>query len=240
MTDVRIGEISSSSLMSPIAALPNLPTKFNFNRPIIPIVNTNFSFNNGGVAPINMNFKFAKFQLNLSGVSGSGSSASYANFSSSSRVYNPNALPELRNSALLSNMSESQKTQILDIVDRACKQYGVDPKFVMAIMKQETGKLKNPWNPNAVSPCGAKGLMQLMDGTARQYGVTNSYDMEQNIFAGVHFLKDLLDKYNGNISLAAAAYNAGEGAVSRFNGVPPYAETQKYVRDVQNHYQQLA
>jgi Transglycosylase SLT domain len=84
----------------------------------------------------------------------------------------------------------------------------------------------------AVSTAGARGLMQLMPATARRFGVTDSFNAGQNILAGTRYLRVLLDRYAGDVSLAAAAYNAGETAVSRFNGIPPYRETQTYVRRV--------
>jgi len=84
----------------------------------------------------------------------------------------------------------------------------------------------------AISTAGAQGLMQLMPATARSMGVTDSYDARQNIFGGTRYLRLLLGMYSGDVSLTAAAYNAGEGAVARYNGIPPYKETQNYVRKV--------
>lgn len=109
----------------------------------------------------------------------------------------------------------------------AAAQHGVDEAIVRAIIHAESS-----FNPNARSRVGAQGLMQLMPPTARRFGVSNSYDPVQNIGGGVQYLAWLLKRYNGDLTLAAAGYNAGEGAVDRYKGVPPYNETQRYVERV--------
>lgn len=109
----------------------------------------------------------------------------------------------------------------------AAQQHGVDEAIVRAIIHAESS-----FNPNALSRVGAQGLMQLMPATARRFGVTNAFDASQNIRGGVQYLAWLLKRYNGDLTLAAAGYNAGEGAVDRHKGVPPYSETRLYVQRV--------
>jgi Rod binding domain-containing protein len=113
------------------------------------------------------------------------------------------------------------------IIDEASKQYGVDKDLISAVIAQESGG-----NQYAVSPRGAKGLMQLMDTTAQDLGVSAVFQPRQNILGGTKYLRQLLDKFNGNETLALASYNAGPAAVEKFNGVPPYDETQQYVGNV--------
>ena len=123
------------------------------------------------------------------------------------------------------------RQKIQNIISRISQKHGVDEKLVNALVRQESG-----FNPNATSKVGAQGLMQLMPSTAQGLGVTDPYDPEQNVDGGVRYLKSMLNKYNGNIILALAAYNAGPGAVDKYDGVPPYKETQNYVRSILANY----
>lgn len=133
--------------------------------------------------------------------------------------------PELREYAQVS------KPQLLSMISQISKKHGVDEKLVKAVIQQESG-----FNPKAKSHCGAMGLMQLMPGTAKTLGVTDAMNPVQNVDGGVRHLKWLLSKYNGNKILALAAYNAGSGAVDKYDGVPPYKETQNYVKSILANY----
>ena len=120
---------------------------------------------------------------------------------------------------------------ISELVEESASKYGVDPVLVHSVIKAESN-----YNPNAVSPVGARGLMQLMPGTARQLGVHNSFNPKENIEGGVKYLKYLQEKFQ-DPALALAAYNAGEGAVAKYNNsIPPYRETQDYVVKVARNY----
>ena len=117
------------------------------------------------------------------------------------------------------------------LIDEAAARHQVDPNLVRAVIKVESN-----FDPNAVSRKGAIGLMQLMPSTARQLNVTDPYDPQQNVDAGVRHLKSLLDNYGGDVPRSLAAYNAGEKAVARSGGVPPYAETRNYVKQITHLY----
>ena len=131
-------------------------------------------------------------------------------------------------------VQEPQKATKVDIqhmVNSSCEKYGVDPKLVMAVIQQESG-----FNQNAISKSGAQGLMQLMPSTAKSLGVKNAFNPQENVDGGVKYLKGLLDRFNGNKILALAAYNAGPNAVKKYDGIPPYKETQNYVRNILKNY----
>lgn len=117
------------------------------------------------------------------------------------------------------------------LVREASERHNVDPALVRAVIETESN-----WNPGAVSRKGAAGLMQLIPTTAQRFGVNDAFNPKQNVEAGVRYLKVLLERYNGNLDLALAAYNAGEGAVDRAHGIPAYRETRNYVHKVQNAY----
>jgi len=114
-------------------------------------------------------------------------------------------------------------------VDRIAQQNRISPRLVHSVIQVESN-----YDPNAISPKGAQGLMQLIPATAKRFGVSNAFDPEDNIQGGARYLKHLLELYKGDEALALAAYNAGEGAVSRYRGVPPYPETRQYVAKVQH------
>ena len=134
-----------------------------------------------------------------------------------------------RNSASEADFSSFLKTEktLEDIYTEASQTYGVSVDLLKAMTRQESN-----FNPNATSRSGAQGLMQLMPATAASLGVTNAYDPYQNIMGGAQYIRKMLDKYNGNVSLALAAYNAGSNNVDKYGGIPPFAETQNYVAKI--------
>jgi len=122
-------------------------------------------------------------------------------------------------------------SEIHSLVSDASHDNGVPPGLVRAVLMAESAG-----DPAAVSTAGAQGLMQLMPGTAAGCGITNPFDPNENVQCGAGYLRSLLDRYHNNVKLAVAAYNAGPGAVDRYHGVPPYAETQAYVLRVLSAY----
>jgi soluble lytic murein transglycosylase-like protein len=123
-------------------------------------------------------------------------------------------------------------TKFSEIIAEAAEAYGVEAELIRAIIHAESA-----FNPKAVSHRGARGLMQLMPATARSLGVGNRFDPEENIMAGTRYFRHLLDRVDGKVKLALAAYNAGMRNVQKYGGVPPFRATRKYVRNVLDYYE---
>jgi len=156
----------------------------------------------------------------------------YDNITSKPAYYRPQIKAKQNHST---EISGTDNLKHLDkIILGAAGENNVDPKLIKAVIMQESGG-----DPYAVSAKGAKGLMQLMDGTAKMLGVTDPFDIKQNVHAGVKYLASLLNKFEGNIANALAAYNAGPGAVEKYGGVPPYDETRKYVSNIMDKVEGL-
>lgn len=147
--------------------------------------------------------------------------------SSSFSFPSPVSLPQL---SLIKN-DTATNGKIDDIIKKAAQLYQIPEKLIRSVIQHESN-----FNPNAVSRSGASGLMQLMPSTARSMGAENIFDPEQNILAGSKYLRNLMDKYDGNIGLTLAAYNAGPGNVDKFGGIPPFKETMNYVKKVTSSF----
>ena len=159
------------------------------------------------------------------------------------RIYSntPNiAIPLARSSPtpepsapLRTRRSRQLPARISRLIDRISRKHEIDPELVKVVARVESN-----YNPRATSHKGALGIMQLLPATAKRFGVSNAYDPAQNIEGGVRYLKFLSDRFRGNLSLVLAGYNAGENAVQRHGGIPPYRETQEYVRRIRRLYEQ--
>jgi soluble lytic murein transglycosylase-like protein len=141
----------------------------------------------------------------------------------------------LRSMTGAAKRADSAVTPYDGIIKRAAARNGVDPALVGALVRHESG-----FRTDAVSPAGAKGLMQLMPATAKDLGVEHPFDARENVEGGTRLLRGLIDRYDGRLDLALAAYNAGPAAVDRYGGVPPYPETRAYVQAIMADYRTAA
>jgi len=160
-----------------------------------------------------------------------GTSARRAKLRSTAPAASPAAKAEPSPSSANGRRSAGIPSSYLEIINRTCEKFGVDPSLVHAVVKVESD-----YNTFALSRKGAMGLMQLMPQTALEMNVKNTFSPHENIEGGVRYLRSLIDRYEGNLSLALAAYNSGETSVKRWGTIPPFKETQEYVSKVLTLY----
>ncbi|MGE7769461.1 lytic transglycosylase domain-containing protein [Viridibacillus arvi] len=167
-----------------------------------------------------------------SGLYYNGTSPIYRPTSVSNNTYGTTPLNPVLTGYTAGPTNVTSNTQYDAIIKKASETYGIPEKMIKSVIKQESN-----FNNSVVSHAGAAGLMQLMPGTAKFLGVSNVFDPEQNIMGGTKYLKQMYDKFGGDMNLMLAAYNAGPGNVSKYNGIPPFKETTNYVTKIMNSYQ---